>query len=129
MTCAERSPIDERERADDAARALAWASGRRLLAALLVPVLLVLTQQAALVHELGHFVQQVQRSDGPDRQSNGGDFCEKCLAFAHLSGASPSAPPSVLPLQSDNECPVPRETAGRPAESTVCRIRGPPFYL
>jgi hypothetical protein len=126
---AERFSTCERSGLSDAARGSAWSSRRRLIAALVVPLLLILTQQAAFVHELGHFVQQVQRTDGPDRQSNGGDFCEKCFVFAHLSGASPSAPPSVLPALLRDECPVAGPAFETPAASTVCRIRGPPIYL
>jgi len=122
-------PASEYTRVNDAARGSTWPSKRRLISVLLLPLLLILTQQAAFVHELGHFVQQLQQTTGPDRQTTGGDFCEKCFVFAHLSGASPSTPPSVLPALAANECPVARGAAQTLAESTVCRIRGPPFYL
>jgi hypothetical protein len=126
---AAKTLISQCTRATDTVLGSLWPIRRRLLGTLLVPLLLILTQQAAFVHELGHFVQQVQRTDGPDRQSDGSDFCEKCFVFAHLAGASPSAPPSVLPAPLANECPLGHRAVQTPAESTVCRIRGPPVYL
>jgi hypothetical protein len=129
VTSAERIPTCERSRANGSASDSIWPSKRRLIFALLLPVLLLLTQQAAFVHELGHFAQQVQRSSGPDRQSQGGDYCEKCFVFAHLSGVSPTAPPSVLPVLLADQCLVAPRAVEKLAEPSVCRIRGPPVYL
>jgi hypothetical protein len=126
---AELFSTDGRSRTSDAVLDAARPIKRRLIAVLLVPFLLILAQQAAFVHELGHFAQQVQRTSGLDRQTNGGDFCEKCFVFAHLSGASSSAPVSFFPSLPDSERPLARRTAEYSAESTFCRIRGPPFYL
>jgi len=107
----------------------ARAGGRRLAAALLLPVLLLFTQQASFVHELGHFAQQVRRANGPDQQSHSGDYCEKCFVFAHLSGASPSAPPSPLAPVASDDCPAAPAALEERSSPSACRIRGPPFYL
>jgi hypothetical protein len=125
----EAIPISELSRANRCASGSIWPSRRRLIFALLLPFLLLLTQQAAFVHELGHFAQQVQRSNGPDRQSQGGDYCEKCFVFAHLSGVSAAAPPSVLPVLAADQCLVAPHAVEKLAQPSACRIRGPPVYL
>jgi hypothetical protein len=102
---------------------------RRLTSALLLLLLLLLTQQAAFVHELGHLAQQVQQSDGPDRQSHGVDYCEKCFVFAHLSGASPASPAAVWLALFGDECATAPRAVHASTETSACRIRGPPFRL
>ena len=129
MKFGERIPISEFSRANRSASDSTWSSRRRLIFALLLPVLLLLTQQAAFVHEIGHFAQQVQPSGGPDRQSHGADYCEKCFVFAHLSGASPAAPASTLPAVLGDECIADLRVVQTPAETSACRIRGPPILL
>lgn len=65
---------------------------RRLLFALLLPVLL-LAQQGALVHELSHVHHGLAntRLDGDKHQPPGERACDKCFAFAPLGAAvSPS---------------------------------------
>jgi len=126
---ADRFSTSERLRALVASRGSAWSSGRRLISALLVPILLVLTQQAALVHELGHFAQQVQRASSLDPQTHAGDYCEKCFVFGHLSGASAFTPPATLPFVASDECPSAPPALAKVSTPSACRIRGPPVEI
>jgi len=68
----------------------AW---RRLARTLLLPLLLLLAQPVALLHELGHLTGQATQQE-PD-QHHGTGPCVLCLAFAQLDAA---ASPVVAPL-------------------------------
>lgn len=68
---------------------------RRLVALALLALALLLGQQAAALHELGHAIQATQ--DPANGKYPAPDTCEKCFAFAHLTGAPPAwAPPPSL---------------------------------
>jgi len=107
-------------------RRLHWS---RLFRSLLVPLLLVIAQQGAMLHELSHYAPTEAVGDSK-KQSPRGDVCELCLAFAQIGSAAP-APSVVAPLLPDliHELapvkPVRLEAAELPAE----RSRGPPLYL
>lgn len=55
----------------------------RLPLAVLLAFLLLFAQQAAAVHGLSHYADSQQ----PDKHYPGDKVCEKCAAFAELSGA------------------------------------------
>ena len=107
---------------------------RKLYLSLLLPMLMLLAQQGALWHEIGHLsrgtasgapVSQQQQSD----QQHLDKLCESCLAFAQLAAAANT---SVLPLNLlsfgfgfAREVAVLAITADAPA----LRARGPPVFL
>lgn len=113
---------------------LHWARMiRKYLFSFLLPVLLLLAQQGAVVHELGHFAldQSARRADprqGQQRspQQAPGTTCEKCVVFAHLSGAVlPDVPAIDVPLLAfalRGHVTFSRRNADVPA----ARSRGPP---
>ena len=100
-----------------------------LFRSLLVPLLLVIAQQGAMLHELSHYARTEAAGDSK-KQSHRGDTCELCLAFAQIGSAAPALA-AVAPLLPDliHELapvkPVHLETAELPAE----RSRGPPLDL
>jgi hypothetical protein len=100
---------------------------------LALPIFLLLAQHGAVVHGLGHLADDIHRVQGgnhqPDPQHLPGTTCEKCVVFAHLSGAvAPHIPSIDAPLLS--HALLGRETVTRhSADTPVARSRGPPFLL
>jgi hypothetical protein len=103
---------------------------------LLLPLFLLLAQQGAILHELGHFAsdQRTQRAhlqqrQQPSPQQAPGTLCEKCVVFAHLSGALlPDVPAVDVPLLAfalASQVAFSRRNADIPA----ARSRGPPVIL
>jgi hypothetical protein len=59
----------------------------RLVPSLLLPLLLVVAQQGALLHELSHY-RSSETPGESKKQSPRGDVCELCLAFAQIGSAA-----------------------------------------
>jgi hypothetical protein len=109
---------------------------RKPFLSLLLPLFLLLAQQGAILHELGHFapdqgiqVASVQQGQQPSPQQAPGTTCEKCVVFAHLSGAVlPDVPAIDVPLLAfalQGQVAFSRRNADTPA----ARSRGPPVFL
>jgi hypothetical protein len=109
---------------------------RKSLLSLLLPLFLLLAQQGAILHELAHFAadQRTQRADiqqgqQPSPQQAPGTTCEKCVVFAHLSGAvMPDIPAIDMPRLAfalHGHVAFSRRNAEIPA----ARSRGPPVFL
>ena len=101
---------------------------RKLLRSLALPLLLLVAQQGAVLHELTHYA--AAEAQGGKKQSPPEDVCDLCLAFAQVGSAA--TPQSVgTPLLTDLShqlTPVLPVVAGAihvPAE----RSRGPPLFL
>ena len=106
---------------------------RKLLLSLLLPFVLLLSQQGAVTHELSHLTDAVAQAAGGQGPSSGhqpGDLqCEACLAFAHLAGVATAhvAHPALLGFSfavPANEAPV-----FIAADAPAARSRGPPTFL
>ncbi|MBW8831126.1 MAG: hypothetical protein JF606_17215 [Burkholderiales bacterium] len=107
-------------------RALPW---RKLCRSLLLPFLLLLAQQGALLHELSHN-DAPSTQDQNKKQSAHGEACELCLGFAQLDNA---AAPNVvvLPLRADllfHPAPMSAPYVGGTLLPSL-RNRGPPPLL
>src|SRR5438477_300272 len=64
---------------------------RKLLLALVLPFVFLLSQQGAVTHELSHLTDAVSRAAGGPGQPGhqpGDAQCEACLAYAHLAGVA-----------------------------------------
>lgn len=111
---------------------------RKLYFYLLLPLLMLLSQQGAAWHDIGHLahasqaahaVQQQQPRDDGQPQVPEDQPCESCLAFAHLGIA---LKPAVIHLQlaSLGQQPSTGSTpASVAADVPAHRSRGPPKYL
>ncbi len=100
---------------------------RRLGVSLLLPLMLLLTQQAGLLHALGHEVSAAAQHERSDSQHAAGGVCELCVGLAQLgSGALPAqAAPGVLPSTTYHwAAPSPAHTLATTAPPQ--RSRGPP---
>ena len=98
-----------------------------LLRSLLLPLLLVLAQQGALLHELSHWSAGAD-SQQRDKQAPSSEACSLCLAFAGIgSGAPPAGAPALL-LADLSDAPAPPVLAAQiAAELPAARGRGPPL--
>ena len=99
---------------------------RKLYLSLFLPLLMLLSQQGAVWHEIGHL-----RNSSPleQKQQPADKLCETCLSFAHLSAAAkPEVPVIALPAFTHvlpSADPVPFMAADAPTQ----RSRGPPVLL
>jgi len=104
---------------------------RALFRSFLLAIALLLTQQGAVLHGLGHATGAAVRSDAGDHEHPGaGDLCVACVAFSQVaSGATPQ--PSVPPLLgglSHVAALAPHEWLAATAPLPP-RSRGPPHLL
>ena len=99
---------------------------RKLYLSLVLPLLMLLSQQGAVWHEIGH----LSNAPSPFEQKRqpGDKLCETCLAFAHLTAAAkPEVPSLSLPAfrhALPSADPVPFVAADAPSQ----RSRGPPPF-
>lgn len=106
--------------------ALPW---RKLCRTLLLPFLLLLAQQGALLHELGHYDAPATQGQNK-KQSVRGEACELCLGFAQVdSAAAPGIVPS--PLRADLSFHLTPMSAAYVGGTLLLsqRNRGPPPLL
>lgn len=111
---------------------------RRFLPSMLLFLLVLCAQQAALVHEIGHGlgaaaadpVAAAAHADARDPGNAGGAaYCEKCFQFAHVTGALAAFAPGLAPdltLGQSASSPSPALLA---ADAPLSRSRGPPSNL
>ena len=102
---------------------------RKLLLILVLPLVLLFSQQGAVTHELSHLTDAVARLAGGAGSSGhqAGDLqCEACLAFAHLAGVATVhvVPPALLSFSF--ELPANEAPAFIAADAPTARSRGPP---
>jgi hypothetical protein len=106
---------------------------RKPFLSLLLPILLLLAQQGAVLHGLGHVVADAEQAQLRGKQQNPKQLptapCEKCVVFAHLAGAvAPSIPVIFIP-QLVFALFGHAVEAQRSTDSPPARSRGPPSFL
>jgi hypothetical protein len=102
---------------------------RKLLLTLLLPFVLLVSQQGAVTHEMTHLAVDAARASGGKGASvqQPGDLqCEACLAFAHLAGVATAD--VVAPALLSFSFPLPANVAPAfiAADAPAARSRGPP---
>jgi hypothetical protein len=105
---------------------------RKLLLAVLLPFMLLLSQQGAVLHEIGHLADVSRPGAGApgSRTHPAGDLqCETCLAFAHLAGVATLHVPAPVLLALRHPRPVVDLPAFLGADAPTARSRGPPVLL
>ena len=105
---------------------------RKLLLSFLLPVVLLLSQQGAVLHEMSHLAEfAAAGTNGPGSTGHApGDLqCQACLAFAHLAGAVTAhvVPPALLSFSF--QVPANEAPAFIAADAPTARSRGPPLFL
>ncbi|MGS0756594.1 hypothetical protein ACVBEH_19320 [Roseateles sp. GG27B] len=108
---------------------------RKLYFYLLLPLLMLLSQQGAAWHDIGHLTHASQAARAAQQQqqqqppSDDGQPCKSCLAFAHLGIA---LKPAVIHLQLASlgqQASTGSTPASIAADVPAHRSRGPPKYL
>jgi len=105
---------------------------RKLLLTLVLPLILLFSQQGAVVHELSHLTDAVAvAAGGPGASGHpGGDLqCQACLAFAHLAGAAAAHVAHPALLSFGFAVPANEAPAFIAADAPAARSRGPPTLL
>jgi hypothetical protein len=108
---------------------------RKLLLAFLLPFVILLSQQGAVTHEIGHIADFVARAGGTVNGQDAGSHqagdlqCEACLAFAHLAGMATThvVPPALASFSFHFS--VVEAPAFIAADAPTARSRGPPTFL
>lgn len=93
---------------------------------LLLPLLLLMAQQGALLHELSHCARPEAHGQR-DPQHPDADHCDLCLAFAQIASAAPAAvavPALRADLSFHRAVPIPASDGSKERPSP--RNRGPP---
>jgi hypothetical protein len=100
---------------------------RRIASTFVLGLALLIGQQAAALHDLGHAREQLsQKKDARHVPS----FCDHCFACAELSGAVTASVPSVPLVPADPEALVASLDAGEAcAPRLAFRSRAPPVLL
>ena len=106
---------------------------RRLTLSILMPLILLLSQQGALQHELSHWhVPSASASTGPQAQASDvdSDICLTCLGFAQVGGLAKFEVP-VAPKLESLAYHFATEPVRHVAELAlpVARSRGPPIAV
>ncbi len=95
--------------------------------ALCLALALLLSEQGALLHELGHGLQRIQAPKQDHYPAN--DVCDKCFAFSQLSGPAPAAIAALPLVAAANELPGFIAIPAPSRTIVASRSRAPPAIL
>ena len=104
-------------------------SMRKWCLSFVLPLLLLLAQQGALRHEIGHLQRQASSEAAGHKRPPGDKLCETCLAYAAMAAL---AHPAVLPLllaAVQDAVPTADSVPTLAAAVPAPRSRGPPLSL
>nr|WP_077036039.1 DUF2946 family protein [Pelomonas sp. KK5] len=102
---------------------------RRFALALLMPLLMLLSQQGAAWHEIGHLSSK-QGSSQQERKDDPADkLCAVCLSFAHLAATTAPELPKLLLADAAHVQTSAHTFASLNAEALAPRSRGPPVLI
>ncbi|HEY0820043.1 MAG TPA: hypothetical protein VGD46_14760 [Rhizobacter sp.] len=103
---------------------------RKFLGGLFLAVLLLLTQQGAVVHELSHWPAQASQGDGGHEHPGAAQLCAACLAFSHLGSSAMAGAAAAALLAGLAFAAPPGSTATAASLLALApRSRGPPSRL
>jgi hypothetical protein len=97
---------------------------RKFLVSLVLPVLMLLTQQAQAWHEIGHL--RPSHSEQKQHDALGDKLCSLCFSFAHLNAASGPELPRLQLLSFKHALPVAVPVASREVDAPARGNRDPP---
>ncbi len=100
----------------------------RLLSYLL-PLLLLLAQQGASVHELSHYGEALKEARSSHQHVPKSKSCERCLVFAQIAGAVRSEAARIATPDLLFERPQHQSVASIAGRISSPRSRGPPVFL
>jgi len=102
---------------------------RRTWLSWLLPILLVIAQQGAYLHELSHYRPATEQNQNDSRKHAADKLCESCLAYSHLADLArfSTFEPALLALGHSLIGVV--TWSARPGAAPCARSRGPPAFL
>jgi hypothetical protein len=101
----------------------------KLCRSMLLPLLLLVAQHGALLHELSHYASGAAQEDGEEKQPKA-KHCDLCVAFARVSSIATTdvALPTLRVGLSFRQVPA-ASIAVAETERPSQRNRGPPTFL
>ena len=97
---------------------------RKILVSLLLPLLMLLTQQAQAWHEIGH----LRGNNTEQKQDALGDkLCSLCFSFAHIAAATAPEWPKLHLATLTHAAPLTDSVSSHDADAPTQRSRGPPL--
>jgi len=101
----------------------------KLCRSMLLPLLLLVAQHGALLHELGHCASGATQEDSEEEQPKA-KHCDLCVVFAQVSSIATTdvALPALRAGLSFRQVPA-AGIAGAATERLSQRNRGPPAFL
>jgi len=102
---------------------------RKILVSLLLPLLMLLTQQAQAWHEIGHFHGSSNgKTERKQQQDQLGDkLCSLCFSFAHLSAATAPEWPKLQLATLTHAAPLAESVASHETDAPAQGNRDPPL--
>ena len=102
---------------------------RKLYISLLMPLLMLLSQQGMVWHEIGH-LSTTPASSSSQKQAPATDkLCDVCYAFAHLGAGSVPEMPKLVLASLEHVHALTEAASSLAAELPAQRSRGPPTIL
>ena len=98
---------------------------RKILVSLLLPLLMLLTQQAQAWHEIGHL--QGNKTEQKQQDALGDKLCSLCFSFAHLSAATAPEWPKLQLATLTHAAPHADSVASHDTDAPAQGNRDPPF--
>ncbi len=107
---------------------------RKLCLSLVLPLLMLLAQQGAVWHEIGHLGSAAGSAGAAAHKSQNQQqpldrLCASCLSFAHLAAATGHALPALPPMALRHALVAGAAVAFIAADAPSARSRGPPAAL
>ena len=100
---------------------------RKLYLSLLMPLLMLLSQQGMVWHEIGHL--SAPASSGSKQSPASDKLCEVCYAFAHLGAGGVPEMPKLALASLDHVHALADAVSSIAAELPARHSRGPPALL
>ena len=102
---------------------------RKLYLSLLMPLLMLLSQQGMVWHEIGHLSKPASTSSSSKQAPASDKLCDVCYAFAHLGAGSVPEMPKLVLASLEHVHALTEAASSLAAELPAQRSRGPPTVL
>jgi len=102
---------------------------RKAFLILVLPLLLLFTQQLATVHEISHYGSGIAKSDAGEKRLPADRYCDQCFAYASVAAAVASEPPALALAVLSYDYAGSFQSAVIAAGKPAYRNRGPPVLL
>ena len=104
---------------------------RKLFVSLLLPLVMLFTQQAQAWHEIGHLRSPAGTTEQQQKQDALGDkLCSLCFSFAHIDATAPAPNvPTFVAAPAEHEAPTSVVVSSHASPVATPGNRDPPASL